>query len=80
MATSAELMQQANALAHQAAELRKTEVATKVTEIKAIMADNGITPEDLGFVSPKKKRVKAVPVNNTPATGASNDAAAAAAA
>lgn len=64
-----ELMEQAAALTKQAEELRKSELAAVIGDIKSKMQAHGITGEDLGFETPKTKRprkLKAV-VNNTPA-------------
>lgn len=49
MASYLELQAQIQELQKQAAEQRKHELANAVGNIKSIMAEYGITPDDLGF-------------------------------
>ncbi|MDQ5887897.1 MAG: hypothetical protein RL210_2424 [Pseudomonadota bacterium] len=51
MASYLELKAQAEKLLQQAEEIRKQEVATVVAEIKAKIAQYGITARDLGFAT-----------------------------
>lgn len=49
MATYAELQEQIAALQKEAETIRKTEIKDAIGQIKAKMAELGITPADLGF-------------------------------
>ena len=60
MSNYSDLMAQAGKLREQANEVRKADLAGIVDGIKATMASNGLTAEDLGFIAPKVKRQKKV--------------------
>jgi len=60
MASYKELVAQAEKLMRQAEAARKAELVTAVAEIKAKMAEYGITPADLGGGAKKAKSRKAV--------------------
>ncbi len=58
MATYKELKQKIAELEHQAEAARKQEISNAVAEIKAKMAEYGITGADLGFSGKAKGRGK----------------------
>ena len=71
MSSYKQLSAQIAALMQQAEAVRKTEVANVIAEIKAKMAEFGITPADLGSTSsrnPRKGTAVAAKYRN-PATG-----------
>jgi len=71
MTTYSELKAQAAELLKQAERLRKEEIKGVVAEIKAKMADYGITIDDLGTTSKTGTKSKAVkPKYRNPETGA----------
>jgi DNA-binding protein H-NS len=61
MATYAELKSQAEALLREAEQLRRQEVQSVIAEIRAKMAEYGITPQELGVrlsAKPQRSRSK----------------------
>ncbi|WP_409574983.1 H-NS family nucleoid-associated regulatory protein [Sulfuritalea sp.] len=71
MATYQELKAQAEDLLRQAEAARKTELAVAVAEIKAKMAEHGITLADLGGTAKQTSSRATAPIKyRNPATGA----------
>ena len=69
-ATSQELLAQAEELKRQAAEVRKQEIKEAVDRIKSLMAEHGITRNDLKFNNTARaKGSKRAPKYRDPATG-----------
>ena len=54
MSTSKELKEQAEELMRKAEELRRQELANVVGEIKRVMAEHGLTAEDIGLGQSQK--------------------------
>ena len=68
-----EIQAQIDALKAQAETIRKAQLAGAIAEIKQIMADNGLTPADIGLAAykPSKKAKQSSPIRyRDPNTGA----------
>jgi DNA-binding protein H-NS len=71
MASYKDLQSQIEKLQKQADQARDKEVATVVTQIRALMSDYGIQASDLGIVSRRKRKTSApaAPKFQNPQTG-----------
>lgn len=72
MAHYKDLLQQIESLKKQAEEVRQQEIAEAIKDIKATMAEYGITPADLGFsvaVRAGKTKAPAAAKYRNPASG-----------
>jgi DNA-binding protein H-NS len=61
MATYIEMKKQAERLMAEAEAMRKDELAEVISQIKAEIAEYGLTPKDLGFVMPATIKGRKVP-------------------
>ena len=71
MATYKDLQSQIEKLQKQAEQAREKEIATVVTQIRAMMADYGIQASDLGITSKRKRKsgTPTAPKFQNPQTG-----------
>ena len=51
-----DVIRQIENLKIEAEQIRKSELASAVAEVKALMAKHGLTPEDMGFSNKRKAR------------------------